>query len=50
MPAIAQAWVCCWIGCRDIFPTIRMGSAHFDGTALYEHADPSKAGISTGIR
>ena len=28
------------IGCRPIFPTDVWGLARFDGTALYEHADP----------
>ena len=40
MPAIAKASPCCWTGCPGISPTIRTASANFDGTALYEHANP----------
>ena len=29
-----------WTGCRGTFPKMRMGLPIFDGTALYEHADP----------
>jgi hypothetical protein len=31
-----------WIGCRGIFPKDGHGLAFFDGTHLYEHADPRK--------
>ena len=40
MPAIAKASACCSTGCPGISPTIRTASANFDGTALYEHANP----------
>ena len=40
MPATAPGSACCSTGCRGISPTIRTVSAQFDGTALYEHANP----------
>ena len=35
-----RASACCSIGCPRIFPRTRTGSRWFDGTPLYEHADP----------
>ena len=32
------------------FPDDPHGLGHFDGTALYEHADPRRAAITTGVR
>ena len=32
------------------FPDDPHGLGHFDGTALYEHANPSRAAISIGAR
>ena len=40
MPATAPVWPSFSIGCPDISRTTRTGSVEFDGTALYEHADP----------
>ena len=40
MPATARASACCSTGCPATSRTIRTGSASFDGTALYEHANP----------
>ena len=42
MRAMTPALALFWIGCRDIFPTIPHGLANFDGTALFEHADPKQ--------
>jgi len=49
MPAIRPGSPCGSIGCRD---TSRRSArlANFNGTGLYEHANRSRVGISTGIR
>ena len=35
-----RASACCWTGCPAISRPTPHGLGHFDGTALYEHADP----------
>ena len=49
-PATQPESASCSTGCPGISRTIRTGSRSFDGTALYEHADPCKGATSTGTR
>ena len=50
MPSIAQASPCMLDWVPGHFPDDPHGLGNFDGTALYEHADPCRAAISTGTR
>ena len=42
MPATGRASACCSTGCPVISRSDVHGLASFDGTALYEHADPRR--------
>ena len=41
-PAPGRASACSWTGCPAHFPKDTWALARFDGTALYEHADPRR--------
>jgi 1,4-alpha-glucan branching enzyme len=46
----ARASACCSTGCRRTSRPTRTAWRSFDGTALYEYADPREGSTATGTR